>query len=134
MSKKRHRFSREWIREIKQDGAFLFAVTQYLVPSLKKSVRGGNHYGLCPFHREKSASFCVSPRLCFYHCFGCGNHGTVIDLVMASEGLDFPHALEWLWGFRRYNHPPSLFYIQCREEGQLELFPEEAVYSLRPEH
>ena len=43
---------------------------------LKKG--GANYMGLCPFHNEKSPSFTVSPTKQFYHCFGCGAHGTAI--------------------------------------------------------
>ena len=61
---------------------------------LKKA--GANFMGLCPFHGEKSPSFSVSPTKQFYHCFGCGAHGTAIDFVMQVEGLDFGQALDRL--------------------------------------
>ena len=55
--------------------------------------RGREHLGLCPFHQEKTPSFTVSEAKGFYHCFGCGQHGTAIDFVMAIEGLDFAQAI-----------------------------------------
>ncbi|MEK0085273.1 DNA primase [Benzoatithermus flavus] len=55
--------------------------------------RGREHVGLCPFHKEKTPSFNVVESKGFYHCFGCGAHGTAIDFVMAVEGLSFPDAL-----------------------------------------
>lgn len=58
--------------------------------------RGREHSGLCPFHNEKSPSFTVSDEKGFYHCFGCGAHGSAIDFVMNSEGLSFPEAVERL--------------------------------------
>lgn len=56
--------------------------------------RGRDYWGLCPFHDEKTASFKVDEERRFYHCFGCGAHGTAIDFVMAIEGLDFAAALQ----------------------------------------
>ncbi|GAB4178730.1 MAG: DNA primase [Wenzhouxiangellaceae bacterium] len=50
----------------------------------------------CPFHDEKTPSFYVSPVKQFYHCFGCGAHGTAIGFVMAYDGLSFPDAVEEL--------------------------------------
>ena len=52
----------------------------------------------CPFHDEKTPSFYVSPQKQFYHCFGCGAHGTAIGFVMAYDGLEFPAAIEELAG------------------------------------
>src|SRR5215813_12419391 len=58
---------------------------------LKKG--GANLMGLCPFHNEKSPSFTVSPTKQFYHCFGCGAHGTAIGFLMEHAGLSFPEAV-----------------------------------------
>lgn len=52
----------------------------------------------CPFHDENTPSFYVSPQKQFYHCFGCGAHGTAIGFVMAYDGLEFPAAVEELAG------------------------------------
>jgi hypothetical protein len=60
--------------------------------------RGREWSGLCPFHQEKSPSFTVNDEKGFYHCFGCGAHGSVIDFVMNHEGLEFMPALERLEG------------------------------------
>ncbi|MDR1462100.1 MAG: DNA primase [Azoarcus sp.] len=61
---------------------------------LKKS--GANYFARCPFHGEKSASFSVSPSKQFYHCFGCGAHGTAIGFLMAYSGLSFSEAVHEL--------------------------------------
>jgi len=61
---------------------------------LKKT--GANYSGLCPFHNEKSPSFTVSPTKQFFHCFGCGAHGTAIGFLMDHAGLPFPEAVESL--------------------------------------
>ena len=55
---------------------------------LKKS--GREYKACCPFHSEKSPSFWVSPEKQFYHCFGCGAHGTVVGFLMQYEKLGFP--------------------------------------------
>ena len=62
--------------------------------ALKK--RGREHVGLCPFHSEKTPSFTVSENKGFFHCFGCGAHGSAVDFAMRSEGLTFPEAVERL--------------------------------------
>ena len=62
--------------------------------TLKKG--GANLQGLCPFHQEKSPSFTVSETKQFYHCFGCGAHGTAISFLMEYAGLTFVDAIEEL--------------------------------------
>src|SRR5487761_2144465 len=66
-------------------------VIERYVP-LKKA--GGNYVACCPFHNEKSPSFTVSQSKQFYHCFGCGVHGTAISFVMEHLGLGFVEAIE----------------------------------------
>lgn len=61
---------------------------------LKKA--GANYTACCPFHNEKSPSFTVSPTKQFYHCFGCGAHGTAIGFVMEYQGLTFVESIEEL--------------------------------------
>jgi DNA primase len=61
---------------------------------LKKG--GANFSGLCPFHNEKSPSFTVSPTKQFYHCFGCGAHGTAIGFLIEYSGLGFVEAVKEL--------------------------------------
>ncbi len=58
---------------------------------LKKA--GANFLGLCPFHGEKSPSFTVSPSKQFYHCFGCGAHGSAIGFLMEHSGLSYVEAI-----------------------------------------
>ncbi len=59
---------------------------------LKKA--GANYVACCPFHSEKTPSFSVSPTKQFYHCFGCGAHGTAIGFLMEHAGKTFPDAVE----------------------------------------
>src|SRR5712671_3585106 len=59
---------------------------------LKKA--GANYAACCPFHSEKTPSFTVSPTKQFYHCFGCGAHGTAIGFLMEYSGLGFVEAVK----------------------------------------
>lgn len=69
----------------------IVGVIERYVP-LKKA--GSNFVACCPFHNEKSPSFTVSQTKQFYHCFGCGVHGTAIGFVMEHMGLSFVDAIE----------------------------------------
>jgi DNA primase len=66
-------------------------VVERYVP-LRKS--GANYSACCPFHSEKSPSFTVSPSKQFYHCFGCGAHGSAIGFLMQHAGIGFVEAVE----------------------------------------
>ena len=59
---------------------------------LKKA--GANYVACCPFHQEKSPSFTVSPSKQFYHCFGCGAHGSAISFLMEYDGLTFIESVQ----------------------------------------
>lgn len=67
-------------------------VGQYV--SLKRS--GGNLFGLCPFHGEKTASFSVAPDKGIYYCFGCHKGGGSVNFMMEIEGLSYPDAVRAL--------------------------------------
>jgi DNA primase len=62
--------------------------------ALKKA--GREYKACCPFHSEKTPSFWVSPEKQFYHCFGCGAHGTALSFLMEHDRLSFPEAVESL--------------------------------------
>jgi DNA primase len=68
-------------------------VVEHYVP-LKKG--GANYQACCPFHSEKTPSFTVSPSKQFYHCFGCGAHGSALGFLMQYSGLGFVEAVEEL--------------------------------------
>ncbi len=84
--------SRESIEEVRRANDIVAVISQYL--SLEK--RGKDFWACCPFHQEKSASFSVSLSREMYYCFGCKEHGSVIDFVMKFEKLAFPEAVEKL--------------------------------------
>ncbi len=68
-------------------------VIDHYVPLKKK---GANYQACCPFHGEKTPSFTVSPTKQFYHCFGCGAHGTAISFLMEHAGMGFIEAVKEL--------------------------------------
>ena len=68
-------------------------VINHRVP-LKKA--GREFQACCPFHSEKTPSFTVSPNKQFYHCFGCGAHGSALSFLMEYDRLSFPEAIEEL--------------------------------------
>lgn len=86
------RYSDELIDEIKNTNDIVDIISQYVV--LKRS--GRNFFGLCPFHKEKSPSFSVSPDKQIFHCFGCGVGGNVFHFVSKIENISFREALETL--------------------------------------
>ncbi len=71
-----------------------------IVPLIEKYVRlrqtGKNYIGLCPFHKEKTPSFIVSPDIQRYKCFGCGRSGDIFNFLQEIENIDFLEALERL--------------------------------------
>lgn len=73
----------------------LYSVVSQSV-ELKKN--GPEWLGLCPFHSESTPSFTVVPAKGFYHCFGCGEHGNVIDFIQKVKGISFPEAVSELTG------------------------------------
>ena len=73
-----------------------FTLSDVVGRTVKLVRRGRESTGLCPFHNEKTPSFTVNDQKGFYHCFGCGAHGSVIDFVMNTQGMTFPETIEVL--------------------------------------
>ena len=86
------RYSDELIDEIRNRNDIVDVISQYV--TLKRS--GRNFFGLCPFHKEKTPSFSVSPDKQIFHCFGCGAGGNVIHFISKIENVDFKESLEIL--------------------------------------
>ena len=81
-----------FLDELVERSDIVDVVSQYV----QLSKKGGNLFGLCPFHNEKTPSFSVSPDKQIYHCFGCGKGGGVISFIMSIENLSFPDAVRFL--------------------------------------
>lgn len=86
------RYSDELIDEIRNKNDIVDIISQYVI--LKRS--GRNFFGLCPFHKEKSPSFSVSPDKQIFHCFGCGVGGNVFHFIEKIENLSFIETIEML--------------------------------------
>lgn len=86
------RYSDEIINDIRQSNDIVDIISQYV--QLKR--RGRNYFGLCPFHNEKSPSFCVSPDRQIFHCFGCGEGGNVFSFITKIEKINFIEAVQLL--------------------------------------
>lgn len=82
----------KFIDELKNKNDIADVVGKYVQLERK----GGNFWGRCPFHHEKTASFCVNPQGQFYYCFGCHKSGDVISFVREMESLDFSDAVKFL--------------------------------------
>ena len=86
------RYSDELIDEIRSKNDIVDVISQYVI--LKRS--GRSFFGLCPFHKEKSPSFSVSPDKQIFKCFGCGVGGNVIHFVSKIENISFKETIEEL--------------------------------------
>ena len=78
------------IEEIESASDIVSAIARYV--SLKKT--GKNFKGLCPFHKEKTPSFIVSPEKQIYHCFGCGKGGNVFNFLMSVENISYIESIQ----------------------------------------
>ena len=82
----------QFIEELTARADIVDVVSQYL-PLNKK---GGNYWGLCPFHHEKTPSFSVSGDKQIFHCFGCNKGGGVLRFIMEMDNLSYPDAIRKL--------------------------------------
>ena len=85
--------SQETIELVRSRARIEEVVSRY-VPTLKK--KGANWVGLCPFHKEKTGSFTVSPDKNMFYCFGCHAGGNVFSFIEKIENLSFPQAVKFL--------------------------------------
>lgn len=85
-------FDAKFIDELKSKNDIIDVVSKYVV----LEQRGTNFWGRCPFHHEKTASFCVNSIEKYYYCFGCHESGDVITFIMGIESLDFNDAVKFL--------------------------------------
>jgi DNA primase len=71
-------------------------LSEFVATRVKLSPGKGDRFGLCPFHSERSPSFTVNDAKGFFHCFGCGAHGDILDWWEKADGLSFVEAAERL--------------------------------------
>ena len=75
----------ELVQQIKERLDIVEVISEQVV--LKK--RGNNYWGLCPFHKDKNPSFCVTPHLGIYKCFSCGEAGDALKFIMKTRNIEF---------------------------------------------
>lgn len=85
-------YPEELVEEVRMKNDIVDVVSGYV----KLQKKGNSHWGLCPFHNEKSPSFSVSGNKQMYHCFGCGAGGNVFTFIMNYENFSFPEAVKSL--------------------------------------
>src|SRR3546814_15276536 len=108
------------LEERKAEANRLNPLVETIGQQVKLMRRGREFVGLCPFHNEKTPSFSVSSDKDFFHCFGCGAHGDVIEFTMRSYGIEFSEALRILTGEKESRPRPKVMLPEigrasCRE-------------------
>ena len=98
------RYPSSWVDQVYANSSIVDLVSAYL-PLQKK---GRRHWGLCPFHNEKTPSFSVNQDLNLYYCFGCKASGNIVQFVMEMEKLTYPEALLHLSKHFHLPPPPTL--------------------------
>ena len=116
------RYESGLIDEIKANVNIVDIIGQYV--SLKK--QGRNYFGLCPFHNEKSPSFCVSESKQIFHCFGCGAGGDALGFLKKIENIEFKEAIEMLADIANVTLPK----IEVSEEEQKKILLQEKVFAV----
>lgn len=85
-------YGEKFLTELKNKNDIADVISKYV----RLEQRGGNFWGKCPFHHEKTASFCVNTAGQFFYCFGCHKSGDVISFIREMESLDFQDAVKLL--------------------------------------
>ena len=85
-------FPQRFLDELIDRSDIVDVVSSYVALTRK----GGNYFGLCPFHNEKTGSFSVAPDKQMYYCFGCHKGGGAINFIMEIENLAYPDAIRFL--------------------------------------
>lgn len=85
-------YDTEWLQKLRDSNDLVTVASKYCY--VKR--QGRNFWACCPFHHEKTPSFCINQEEQFFHCFGCGESGDVISFIMKEESLDFLDAVKYL--------------------------------------
>ena len=108
-------FSSEFIDQLREQ----IKLSDVIGQKVKLRIRGKNITGLCPFHHEKSPSFNVHNDKGFFHCFGCGASGDVIEFVMKTRGIDFPDTVKALANEHGIALPETADKVESNEKQRL---------------
>lgn len=108
-------YPEETVEEVRMKNDIVDIISGYV----KLQKKGSSHFGLCPFHSEKSPSFSVSPGKQMYYCFGCGAGGNVITFVMEYENYSFSEALKMLADRAGVDLPKAEYSKEARAQADL---------------
>ena len=108
-------YSEDIIEQVRTENDIVDVIGDYV----KLQKKGSSYFGLCPFHNEKSPSFSVSPHKQMYYCFGCGEGGNVISLLMKYENYTFIEAMEVLADRAGIELPKMEYSKEAKQEKDL---------------
>jgi len=108
-------YSDDLVEEIRTKNDIIDVISGYV----KLQKKGSSHFGLCPFHNEKSPSFSVSQSKQIYHCFGCGAGGNVYTFIMEYENYSFPEALKNLAERVGVELPEAVYSEEAKKQADL---------------
>ncbi len=98
------------------------AVSTVVGARVKLTRKGNKFWGCCPFHNEKTPSFTVSDDKEFYYCFGCSEHGDIINFVMKTQGITFVEAVSQLSAQAGLQMPSISPEQQKKEQHRVSLY------------
>lgn len=107
-------YPEEIIDEVRMQNDIVDVISEYIVLTKK----GNSHFGLCPFHNEKTPSFSVSSEKQMYYCFGCGVGGNVITFIMEKENYSFVETIQLLAQKRNILLPKAQYSETVKKEIQ----------------
>lgn len=105
-------YPEEIVEEVRMKNDIVDVISGYV----RLQRKGGSHFGLCPFHNEKSPSFSVSQSKQMYYCFGCGAGGNVFTFLMEYEHYTFPEAIKVLAERAGVNLPEAEYSEETRQK------------------
>ncbi|MDD4816085.1 MAG: DNA primase [Clostridia bacterium] len=89
---KENLYGQDFIEKLKSKNDIVSIISKYV----RLDKKGKNFWGCCPFHHEKTPSFCINEYEQFYHCFGCGESGDVITFLRKYENMEYAEAIKFL--------------------------------------
>ena len=108
-------YPEELVEEVRLKNDIVDVISGYV----KLQKKGSSHFGLCPFHNEKSPSFSVSRGKQMYYCFGCGAGGNVFTFLMEYENYSFVEALKVLADRAGVDLPEMEYSREAKEKAEL---------------
>lgn len=110
-------YPEEIVEEVRMKNDIIDVISGYV----KLQKKGSSHFGLCPFHNEKSPSFSVSQGKQMYYCFGCGAGGNVFTFIMEYENYSFTEALKYLAERAGVTLPEMEYSREAKEKADLRM-------------